>query len=81
MANAYLGHLPRHDRLYSYLEEEIFPRIGGGTGDDEEDGAVPQDGDKVHGRAFYACARRRYRYDFIQVRAGQNHQRGHNFRG
>ncbi len=34
MPNSYLGHLPRHDRLYSYLEEEIFPRIGGGTGDD-----------------------------------------------
>ena len=34
MPNAYLGHLPRHDRLYSYLEEEIFPRLGGGNGDD-----------------------------------------------
>ena len=33
MHNGYLGHLPRNDRLYSYLEEEIFPLLGGGRSD------------------------------------------------
>ena len=33
MSNGYLGHLSRHDRLYNYLEEEIFPQLGGGGSD------------------------------------------------
>ena len=33
MQNGYLGHLSRHDRLYNYLEEEIFPLLGGGRSD------------------------------------------------
>ena len=31
--NTYLGHLGRNDCLYHYLEYEIFPQLGGGTGD------------------------------------------------
>ena len=32
--NPYLGHLGKNDCLYHYLEHEIFPALGGGTGAD-----------------------------------------------